>query len=252
MAMFRNLKKLLRSLVSSAYHGVAVFIGKKNAEKIKRFIWVCLGRIPPKRTLNKDVFRLRQIAENTKSLKLHFGGDIRVLKGWINIDISPYKVSEDYPFSDLPELRGGRDDYFQIDFREGPLPLSDNSVDLIFHEDFIEHLTQKETIELLAETFRVLKPGGIHRINTPELLSSLKKNCRFSKGIAGINPEEWNRYGHQQILTKNFLEELARIIGYKEIIFNTRDNSKAKDIPKEYRPGEDRKEDEQIFCDLIK
>ena len=53
---------------------------------------------------------------------------------------------------------------------EAGLPLPDNSVDAIFHEDFSEHLDQKEQILFLAEALRVLKHGLVHRINTPRFI----------------------------------------------------------------------------------
>lgn len=50
-----------------------------------------------------------------------------------------------------------------------PLPFSDDSVDYIFTEHFIEHLTLKEGMGFLSESYRILKPGGILRQGTPSL-----------------------------------------------------------------------------------
>ncbi|OHA05193.1 MAG: hypothetical protein A2934_02765 [Candidatus Sungbacteria bacterium RIFCSPLOWO2_01_FULL_47_10] len=246
------MKKLFRSIISRTYHLVGWFIGRPRAEKIKGLIFQCGRVFEKKRTNADDHARLFRISGSSRPLRLHFGADIRILKGWINIDISPYTKPDDYPFPDSKDIRGGRADYFQIDFREAPLPLSDGSVDLVFHEDFIEHLTQKEIVQFLAETYRVLKTGGIHRINTPDLLSSLGKNCDFTRGIAGVKCEEWDKYGHHNVLTRNFLKELAKAVGYREVVFNGRNKSLSKDVPQEYRPGDDRSDDEQIFCDLVK
>jgi len=69
--------------------------------------------------------------------------------------------------------------FLQIDITKTCLPLADNSVDVIFHEDFLEHLSQRDQILFLAETLRVLKPSGIHHVNTPNLLSSMKANSTF-------------------------------------------------------------------------
>src|SRR3990167_8963893 len=252
MVLIYGLKKFFRFLISYFYDLLGFMIGETRAKKIKFLILRVIKGFRQRNTLKADVLRLAELVKIGKRLKLHFGSDVRVLKDWINIDIAPYRYRADYPFSDPPELRGGREDFFQIDFRECSLPFPDNSVELIFHEDFIEHLTQKETVLFLAETYRVLMPGGIHRVNTPELLSSLKKHCDFKKGILGVDTEEWDRYGHHHVLTKRFLEELAKSVGYREVVFNGRNKSSSNLIPKEYRPGDDRTEEEQIFCDLIK
>lgn len=47
------------------------------------------------------------------------------------------------------------------------LPYSDNSVDMIYALDFIEHLERHEVIKLMDEIHRVLKPGGRFYHRTP-------------------------------------------------------------------------------------
>lgn len=83
--------------------------------------------------------------------KLHLGcGSIR-FEGWLNIDLE----------SDDADLK--------LDLRE-PLPFEDESVDYIFSEHMIEHLVHSDGIRLLSECRRVLKPDGVLRISTPDLL----------------------------------------------------------------------------------
>ena len=47
------------------------------------------------------------------------------------------------------------------------LPYEDDSVDMIYALDFIEHLERPEVVELMDEIFRVLKPGGRFHHRTP-------------------------------------------------------------------------------------
>ncbi|MEI7513688.1 MAG: methyltransferase domain-containing protein, partial [bacterium] len=120
----------------------------------------------------KEGARLIDFCKKNKIIKLHFGCGPRILKGWINIDLSfvPY-VDKLYNYTDKyypPEIRGTKDDFYAINITEVGLPLPDNSVDVIFHEDFIEHLDQRGQIIFLAETYRTLKPGSVHRVNTPD------------------------------------------------------------------------------------
>jgi len=51
-----------------------------------------------------------------------------------------------------------------------PLKYGDETVDYIYTCHFIEHLSEKEGYNLLKECFRVLKPGGVIRLLTPDLL----------------------------------------------------------------------------------
>lgn len=48
------------------------------------------------------------------------------------------------------------------------IPFPDSSVDVIFHSNMLEHLDREVAPKFLAEAFRVLKPGGIHRIVVPD------------------------------------------------------------------------------------
>jgi predicted SAM-dependent methyltransferase len=206
-----------------------------------------------------DINRLSQLALKNHPLKLHFGCGPRVLKGWINIDLS-YEPFENYLqyYTDKhysESVRGDRDEFFEINFLETGLPLPDESVDLIFHEDFFEHLTQKEQVVFLAETIRVMKKGGIHRINTPNLLASMRDNSSFIKGKAGVFTGEWDNWHHYSIMTAGILEEMAKMVGYADIKFNSKNNSIAADLlPTEYRPDENARPvtDGNVFADLIK
>ncbi|MEI6296587.1 MAG: methyltransferase domain-containing protein [bacterium] len=204
----------------------------------------------------KEHKKLSKFCENKKNIKLHFGCGPRIIKGWVNIDLSfePFeKYLESYTDVYYPEtIRGNIDDFFGVNILKTGLPFSDNSIDVIFHEDFIEHLDQKEQIIFLSETFRVLKRNSIHRINTPNLLYSMRKNSNFNKGKEGVYVEEWDKHIHKNLLTPNYLNEIAKMIGYSNIIFNSRNKSLSKEIPKEYRPGKDRTEEGNIFADLIK
>jgi len=206
----------------------------------------------------KEISRLFDKYKNKEKLKIHFGCGSRILKNWINIDLNyiPHEYIKGYTekfYSE--EIRGNKKDFYKIDFTKAGIPLPDNSVDVIFHEDFIEHLNQRDQIRFLAETFRVLKNGGIHRINTPNLIESMKRHSDFSKGIKGVFIKEWKKHGHLNILTQKTLEEMAKMIGYSSVIFNDKDKSISNLIPSEYRPApnsKNRSQDGNIFADLIK
>lgn len=52
------------------------------------------------------------------------------------------------------------------DVRDG-IPFPDNSCDEVYTSHFLEHLTNKESIEFFKEVWRVLKPNGIFRSRLP-------------------------------------------------------------------------------------
>lgn len=241
---------------------------KKIVEKVLSFIseYNCVYKISnkiiryhKKKVSNlekKEYEKLSHDYNDDKNIKLHFGSGPRILKGWVNIDLK-FVPFEEYLESYTDEfygenIRGNKNDFYAIDITKVGLPLPNNSVDLIFHEDFLEHLDQVEQYIFLAESLRVLKPGAIHRVNTPNLEASIKRHFDFTKGKTGVYIDEWYKPEHKNILTKKVLEEMATIVGYSKIIFNSCDNSQSKEIPREYRPGKGHPEDENIFADLIK
>lgn len=97
-------------------------------------------------------------------MKLNIGCAHWVEPGWIGIDRD----------SQSPDV-------LKLDVRGG-LPYQPGTVDLIYCEDFIEHLTRTEGIAFLKECFRVLKPSGVLRVATPDLTAQVQ---RYLDGVAG-------------------------------------------------------------------
>lgn len=83
-------------------------------------------------------------------MKLHLGCGSVNLEGWVNIDLES-------PAADM-----------HLDLRK-TLPFSDGSVDYVFAEHFIEHVERHEALRLLQDLVRVLAPGGVIRLATPDL-----------------------------------------------------------------------------------
>jgi len=80
---------------------------------------------------------------------LNLGGGGNLLPGCLTVDIHP-----------------AADCY--VDIRKA-LPFADASVDAIFCEEAIEHIARPEAEACLRECARILKPGGVMRITTPDL-----------------------------------------------------------------------------------
>ena len=85
-------------------------------------------------------------------IKLHLGCGRNLLDGWINTDFNTAK------------FRGS--DFLDVTEK---FPYDDNSVDYIFSEHMIEHISYQNGKFMIEESFRVLKSGGKIRISTPDL-----------------------------------------------------------------------------------
>ena len=83
--------------------------------------------------------------------KLQVGAGGNILDGWLNTDVYPSVPGVMY-------INAAK-----------PFPLRDCTLDYIFSEHQIEHLTYDEGLFMLRECWRVLKPGGRMRIATPDL-----------------------------------------------------------------------------------
>lgn len=95
-------------------------------------------------------------------LKLNLGCGPHALPGWLNYDINGAR----------------RMDVVPIDLALGRLPHTDESVDFIFSEHFIEHINREQGARLVKECYRVLKQGGVIRISTPDLHALTKRYLR--------------------------------------------------------------------------
>ena len=145
-------------------------------------------------------------------MKLNIGcGEVH-FPGWVNIDM-------DSPKADL------------LHDMRNPLPYEAGTVDFIYSEHFIEHVTAQEGVNVLTDFFRVLKPGGVVRIATPDLNYLLFKYFFFWKKQAWIKKYgyEWlktkaemvnlcfREWGHQYLYNEEELERRIMEAGFKKI-----------------------------------
>ena len=82
---------------------------------------------------------------------LNIGCGHRYHPEWTNIDVDPASA-----------------EVMKVDIIKG-LPFEDNSFDLVYHSNVLEHLPAEMGKNLIRECYRVLKPGGLLRINVPDL-----------------------------------------------------------------------------------
>ncbi|HVZ08113.1 class I SAM-dependent methyltransferase [Rhodopila sp.] len=185
---------------------------------------------------------VEKLVAEKKPMCLHFGVGGVIHAGYINVDKWPYFG----PFENLKN-------YFVYDFTEKTWPIPSESVDYIYSEDFIEHITQRNQVIFLAEAYRTLKPGGIHRISTPDLASAMRYNSNFKLGMEGTYLYEFDQWRHVALFTRGFIEDLGSAIGYSKVLFTEKNGGSSPYAVKDRRPGPDRTwPDGNLFIDLVR
>ncbi|HLJ69543.1 MAG TPA: methyltransferase domain-containing protein [Chloroflexota bacterium] len=132
--------------------------------------------------------RLEAIRQR-RPLQLHLGSGDRYKEGWVNVDLVGHRV--DLPWN-----------------LNRPLPLETGTVDAVFHEHVLEHLTLERGLALLEECHRVLRPGGTLRIGVPDAEAYVRSYCSDPNGfLTAMRPgrptpllalqEEFYWHGHR-------------------------------------------------------
>jgi hypothetical protein len=175
---------------------------------------------------------VERLIHHKEPVYLQLGFGRHPLRDFLNLDIR-YRVLENTVPADF------QPSCFIFPWLSEPLPVAGGCIDFIFHEDMFEHLSQREQYMLLAEGLRILKRGRFHRINCPNLEDVLRRNSDFLRGMEGVY-DEWSKWHHHCVPTRQGLEEQALIAGYSSIHFNHKNGTISGVKFNERRPGGDR------------
>ena len=144
-------------------------------------------------------------------IKLHLGCGRNILDGWINTDYNTAKF--------------GGSEYLDVTKK---FPYNNNSVDYIFSEHMIEHITYHEGKFMLEESFRVLKSDGKIRISTPdlkfliELYTDNKTDLQKRYIDYTVNHPAYNvSIGIDTFIINNFVRDWGHIFIYDKKILKT-------------------------------
>jgi predicted SAM-dependent methyltransferase len=91
---------------------------------------------------------IRKYLASTAEPALQVGSGRTELPGWLNSDLLYGEIHLDLC---------------------RPLPLPSAAFNYVFSEHVIEHISERQGKQLLRELYRILKPGGVARMTTPDL-----------------------------------------------------------------------------------
>jgi predicted SAM-dependent methyltransferase len=141
--------------------------------------------------------------------RLHLGSGRYIFDGWTNVDIDP-------------GIGGICWDLERV------LPLPTGSIQFIFTEHFIEHISREQCLALLTECRRVLKRDGVLRASTPNLHFLIQQydedrlsewhdvGWRPATACAMVN-EGLHNWGHRFLYDESELALLLREAGFTRV-----------------------------------
>jgi predicted SAM-dependent methyltransferase len=111
---------------------------------------------------------IRGLLKKGKVLHLHASCGKVLLSGWLNFDLLDV-ISADGERTKLDHAYLATGHVYVKHDASRPYPIADGTVTSVYSEHYIEHLTLWEAHGWLRELHRLLKPGGVLRLSTPDL-----------------------------------------------------------------------------------
>ena len=104
-------------------------------------------------------------ASSAHGINLNVGSGATRYPGFVNLDLTTT-----YYHPGRGSVFRKKRDYVEYDMRLDALPFDSQTVDLIYASHVIEHIETTHVERFIAEAARVLKPGGLLRVATPDAL----------------------------------------------------------------------------------
>lgn len=155
---------------------------------------------------------LREYLGAPGAKKLHVGCGDHLIEGWLNCDLLTGWLNE--------QIQQGKPVYPLDAVR--PYPFANNTFDAVFSEHMLEHVSYEDGSQMLAECYRVLKPGGHIRITTPDLkflirLYGIQKTDLQEQYIKWASEEFLDgRYPTDTFIINNFFRNWGHSFIYDE------------------------------------
>jgi predicted SAM-dependent methyltransferase len=159
---------------------------------------------------------IRRYLASTSSPKLNIGCGGNIVPGWLNVDSAP---------------RPG------AIYLNGTIawPFRDATFDAILAEHVIEHVPKPAGRQLLSQALRVLRPGGVLRVATPDLkfyarlvLEQEESDTAYLDNLAQFRLKPslsrcdavniaFRDYGHCYIYTEDELRDMMTDVGFTDL-----------------------------------
>ena len=130
-------------------------------------------------------------------------GEVSLALAKLGFEVSAVDIVDEL----LPEARAAVGGRFRVADMTRPLPWPDGSFELILCVEGIEHL--EDAFAFLREMRRLLKPGGILMVSTPNIISLRSRMRFFGSGFYNCDPrplKESSRHPMHHIGLRTFPE----------------------------------------------
>lgn len=139
-------------------------------------------------------------------LAVNIGGGNFQHKDWLNLD---------YPFESMARKR----DFNLIDIPHNlmdmrPIPLADKSVDVIYSEHCIEHITHEAVEYMISDCYRMLKDGGHLKISCPDANKLFDMYSNDKDKLKRTVKQDWSA---EHTLVDWVATPVRRVLNTKEI-----------------------------------
>lgn len=129
--------------------------------------------------------------------KIQFASGGNHLDGWLNLEESNGDITK-------------------------PLAFENDSVDFIFIEHGLEHVTPQQGYKFLLESYRILKSNGVIRVIVPDVQKVLRESNEQYFGLLREGVKTWwpaaNWLGNYEVITKkDAVETLIFCHGHQSI-----------------------------------
>ena len=128
---------------------------KKKIKKILSYSPLVIYEVLRDKKMKKQILKNQKLLidnylKNNEVKKMQIGCGSNILDGWLNTDLNN---SHEIAFLDAGDK----------------FPIATDTFDYVYSEHLFEHLKVEQQINMLQESCRILKKGGVMRIATPSL-----------------------------------------------------------------------------------
>lgn len=143
--------------------------------------------------------------------RVHYACGKNVMDGWLNVD--GFDVS--YPDGAIDAAKAER--IFHCDLSQAH-PFADQQFRFGYAEDFLEHLTQADSIVFLKEAWRCFRDGGILRLSFPGWVGIMRhfQGATREDILRGVK-EAYTMWHHEHFYCAESLQIVAKALGWRTL-----------------------------------